>query len=84
MGRTLMEVLEDAGYPQEQMFHHNSDLYVYITPLTKEVVGKWFDENGICKEAFLSSFADQITGKRMYDIAFQYTPFWSEEPEAER
>lgn len=33
MGITLMEALEKAGYPREQMFNHNSDLYVFVTPV---------------------------------------------------
>ncbi len=35
---TLMERLLAAGYPREQMFSHESDLYVFVTPLTKKVV----------------------------------------------
>ena len=33
---TLLERLLDAGYPKDQVFHHCSDLYVFITPLTKK------------------------------------------------
>ena len=29
---TLMEKLEAAGYPREEMYHHESDLYVFFTP----------------------------------------------------
>ena len=78
MGITLMEALEKAGYPREQMLNHCSDLYVFITPLTKRVVDKWFKDVGLKKSMFVSTFRDQITGKGMYDIAFQYTPYWEE------
>lgn len=78
MSKTLMEALEEAGYPREQMFNHRSDLYVFITPLTKRVVDKWFKDEGLEKSLFVSTFRDQITGNGMYDIAFQYTPFWEE------
>ena len=78
MKKTLMEALEASGYPREQMFNHCSDLYVFITPLTKRVVDKWFKDKGLKKNLFVSTFCDQITGKRMYDIAFQYAPFWDE------
>ena len=71
---TLMEKLEAAGYPREEMYHHELDLYVFITPLTKRVIGEWFKENGLTRSLFVSTFRDQITGKPMYDVAFQYTP----------
>lgn len=74
----LIEALEEAGYPREQMFTNCSDLYVFITPITKRVVDKWFKDEGLEKSLFVSTFRDQITGKEMYDIAFQYTPFWEE------
>ena len=41
---TLMEKLEAAGYPREEMYHHESDLYVFLTPLTKRVIDEWFKE----------------------------------------
>lgn len=71
---TLMEKLEVAGYPREEMYHHESDLYVFLTPLTKRVIDEWFKENGLTRSLFVSTFRDQITGKPMYDVAFQYTP----------
>lgn len=78
MSKTLMEMLEEAGYPREQMFNHCSDLYVFDTPLTQRVVDKWFEEEGLNKSLFVTTFSDQITGRPMYDIAFQYTPYWEE------
>lgn len=76
MKQTLMERLEAEGYPAEKMFHHASDLYVYATPLTRRVITEWFKENGLRRELFVSKFNSLIDGKTMYDIAFQYTPFW--------
>lgn len=78
MGKTLMEALEEAGYLRDQMFNHCSDLYVFATPLTKRVVDKWFKDEGLNKSLFVKTFSDQITGRPMYDIAFQYTPYWEE------
>ena len=78
MSKTLMEALAEAGYPREQMFNHCSDLYVFITPLTEQVIDEWFKENGWHREPFVTAFRDRITGKPMYDIAFQYTPYWEE------
>ena len=71
-GKPLMQRLLDAGYPKDEMYHHYSDLYVYATPLTKRVIEKWADENGYNRQHHCPLFRDQITGRPMYDCAFQY------------
>lgn len=79
MSKTLIEMLIEAGYPKEDIHHHDSDLYIFVTPLTTKVLEDWCKENGwntglVKKESLLfSKFRDNITGKKMYDIAFQYT-----------
>ena len=80
---TLIEMLIEAGYPQEQIYHHDSNLYIFVTPLTTKVLNEWCESNGwdkrLLKDTFLcSKFTDNITGEKMYDIAFQYTPYWEE------
>lgn len=76
--KSLMKRLLEAGYPPEDIDHHDYDLYVYVTPLTIRVITEWADENGYKRNlrdgVFLQMFKDQITGKPMYDIAFQYIP----------
>lgn len=72
MQKTLMEMLIEAGYPKEEMDHHESDLYVYVIPLTTRVIDEWCKANGFNKNWHCSTFKDQITGKMMYDCAFQY------------
>ena len=72
MQKTLMEMLIDAGYPKEEMDHHESDLYVYVTPLTTRVIDEYCKANGFNKNWHCPTFKDQITGKMMYDCAFQY------------
>lgn len=80
--KTLMQMLIEAGYPKEDIHHHESDLYVYVTPLTTKVLENWCKENGwkpqLVKEksCVFDIFKDSITGRKMYDIAFQYIPFW--------
>lgn len=69
---SLIEKLVMAGYPRKEMYHHYSDLYVFITPVTIKVVDEWFKEQQLHKDLFVSRFKDNITGKTMYDIAFQY------------
>lgn len=81
---TLMEALEKAGYPREQMFNHNSDLYVFVTQVTTRVINDWCVAEGISKEVFLETFKDNITGRPMYSIAFQYRPYWEERENHER
>lgn len=76
---TLMEKLVEAGYPQKEMHHHCSDLYVYLTPLTRRVINEWLSEERLTGSLFVSTFKDQISGRPMYDIAFQYTPYWTGE-----
>lgn len=76
MKNTLLEALIEAGYPNEQVYHHCSDLYIFVTPLTKQIVDKWFKDKGLKRNLFVSTFQDQVTGQMMYDCAFQYDPFW--------
>ena len=71
--KPLLQMLIEEGYPKEEVFHHDSDLYVFVTPLTTSVIERWLAENGFRKDSFLlSTFRDNITGRKMYDIAFQW------------
>ena len=76
--KSLMERLLEAGYPPEDIHHHYYDLYVYVAPLTTKVIMEWADENGYDSNlrdgVFVQTFKDQITGRKMYDIVFQYIP----------
>lgn len=76
--KPLMERLLEAGYPPEDIDHYYYDLYVYVTPLTIRVITEWADENGYDSNlrdgVFVQKFRDQITGRMMYDIFFQYIP----------
>lgn len=74
----LLQRLLDAGYPKEEVFHHESDLYIFVTEQTTAILDQWLQDNGwmnLKNDPFLmSEFKDRITGRRMYDIAFQYNP----------
>lgn len=80
--KSLMERLLEAGYPPEDIHHYYSDLYIYVTPLTTKVITEWADENGYDSNlrdgVFVQTFRSQIDGRKMYDIVFQYDPFWDE------
>lgn len=68
----LMQRLLDAGYPRVEMDHHDNDLYVYVTPETTRVIEQWCKEHGYDRTWHCPTFYDQITGRPMYDCAFQY------------
>lgn len=68
----LQKRLVEAGYPKEEMFHHETDLYIYATSLTKKVIDEYCKENGFNREWHCPIFKDQITGCPMYDCAFQF------------
>ena len=76
--KTLMERLLEAGYPPEDIHHHYYDLYIYVTPLTTKVIAEWANDYGyndnLRDGLFVQKFRDQITGRMMYDIFFQYIP----------
>lgn len=76
MARTLMERLVEAGVPLSDMDHHESDLYVFVTPRTTEVVEAWCEEIGSSRHAAAPVFVDQVTGRLMYDCAFAFDPSW--------
>ena len=67
---TLKEKLIEAGYPESEMAHWYSDLYIYVTPLTTKVIEEWCNEHGYSRNWHCPIFKDQITGKAMYDCAF--------------
>lgn len=70
--KSLLQRLINAGYPKEDIHHYNSDLYIYVTPLTTKIVDEWCKDNGFRKSWHCPIFIDQITGKKMYDCAFCY------------
>ena len=70
--KSLLERLLEAGYPKENIYHYCSDLYVFVTPLTTQIIDKYCEENKINKSWHFPIFKDQITGKKMYECIFQY------------
>ena len=78
----LMQRLLDAGYPPEEMDHHESDLYVFVTPLTTKVIEQWCREHEYDRAWHCPTFYDQETGRLMFDCVFQYTDWWVEKAES--
>lgn len=80
--KSLMECLLEAGYPPEDIHHYYSDLYVYVNTLTTRIITEWANDNNYDSNlrdgVFVQTFRNQITGRMMYDIPFEYIPFWDE------
>lgn len=76
--KTLMLELLDAGYPREQMFNHESDLYIYVTPLTTKVVEEFYEKKGWSVYWQAPTFWSETDGKLMYDCHFQFDDYWNE------
>lgn len=79
---TFYQKLIDSGYPADKIYHHESDLYVEVTPETTALLSEWLSESGygnLANNKFLiRKFRDAITGRLSYDVAFQYEPYWVE------
>lgn len=63
-----------AVLPPEHIDHHDSDLYVKMTPETSAIINR----SGLIRGHGYTVFTDQITGTLWYDIAFAYSPYWEE------
>lgn len=61
-----------AILPEKDIDHHQSDLYIRITPESKKLIEK------LQPKTLLSTFRDQIDGDFWYDLPFCYTPFLTE------
>lgn len=70
--KTLLELLIASGYPENEIYHHYSDLYIFATPATDKIINEWATINGFNRRLFVSTFRDQVTGRPMYDCAFCY------------
>lgn len=75
--KTLKEMLLEAGYPENEMFHGvliggSGDLYVYVTPITTKVIEEYCAQHNYRVTWHCPIFRDQITGRKMYDCAFQW------------
>lgn len=58
--------------PPEHIDHHETDLYVKVTPESLKIIS----ESGLIRGHGYTVFRDQITGTLWYDIAFAYSPEW--------
>lgn len=61
-----------AVLPPEYIDHHETDLYVKMTPESSKIIS----ESGLIRGHGYTVFRDQITGTPWYDIAFAYSPAW--------
>lgn len=56
--------------PAEFIDHHETDLYIKVTPESKALVREYDYRSNV------ETFRDQITGTLWFDIPFAYTPGW--------
>ena len=75
--KSFYETLLSSEYPRENISNHESDMYVYVTPLTTKLVKEFWPDDGM-RELFVKKFKDNVTGRHMYDIAFAYDPYWKD------
>lgn len=53
-----------------QMYNHESDLYIPVTPATIDLIGEYeFSKN-------VTQFRSNIDDRMWFDIPFAYQPFW--------
>ncbi len=66
MAKSFYQTLKDLGVPLD---HHESDLYVLDTPVSRIVIRQFGRES--------TAFTSKIDGKRWFDVPFAYEPFWT-------
>ena len=57
---------------EDELDHHESDLYCKITPQTREIAKQWKFADQV------ETFRDQITGEMWFCFPFAYVPYWKE------
>ena len=75
MAKTFYETIKGL-LPPEYIDHHESDLYVRDTPVSRIVIRQFGRES--------SSFTSPVDGQRWFDIPFAYEPFWKKKVAGKR
>lgn len=57
--------------PAEQIDHHDSDLYIMVTPESRKIVNEYEFKQNVT--TFISAIAPHVL---WFDIPFAYTPYW--------
>lgn len=66
----INNIYDEAKKLGVEIDHHQSDLYIPVTPETKELVRQYKSR------ANVTTFKNQLDHKPWYDIPFAYSPFW--------
>lgn len=66
----IEDIYEEAKKLGVEIDHHESDLYIPVTPETMALVKRY------TSRSIVTSFTNQIDHKPWYDIPFAYMPFW--------
>ena len=71
---TLYQRVVERKVPKEDIDHHETDLYLRVTPLVNQILGEFFLDNEL-PEIFMSKVAPEGP---WYSIPFAYEPFFEE------
>lgn len=75
--KTLYQRLLEAEIPAQYIDHHESDLYVRLTPKTDEIIEQFYKEKGMASYHHAPTFKAN-DGHIWFDCAFAYDPYWQE------
>lgn len=65
-----MDIYGQAKALGVEIDHHESDLYLPVTPETRELIAKYKFKSNV------TTFVSQIDKTLWYDVPFAYLPFW--------
>jgi len=65
-----MDIYDKMIKHKQEIDHHESDLYVKVTDISKEIVEEYK------YKTIVTTFISQIDNCLWYDIPFAYKPFW--------
>lgn len=61
-----MNIFKEMLEAKQETFNHESDLYVYVNSVTKQIV------NNYQFKCNVTTFTSKVDGKLMYEIPFAY------------
>ena len=68
-----MDIYQKAveSMQSNEIDHHQSDLYLKVTPISEELVKNFEFKNNVKR------FYSRVDNSSWFDIPFAYTPFWN-------
>lgn len=78
----LMQRLIAAGYPESEMEHRFSDLYVEANDIAKAVVTKWENDCWYFNGEYVETQFNMMKERYVFKCRSQYTPFWADDKDS--